>query len=324
MCKVKAGVPGNIYCNLPCYRLGMTSLSRKDWILLILLTLCWGVNWPVMKIGVHEFPPVSFRTLCMLGGLPVIWLAARLQGASLAVPPGKFGTVIKLAIPNMMIWHLLIIIGVSMLSSGRAAILGYTMPIWAVLSGLVFFGENITRAAWVGIACALAGALLLLSSEFMNLAGQPAGSLLALGAAAAWGYGTILMKRTKLDMPTISLTFWMLALATIVMATFALAVERSAWRAPNAVEWAAILYNALIIFGFAHVVWFKLARMLPPVASGLSVMMIPVLGVFSGAWLLGETPHWQDYAAMGLILAAMSSVLLKPRAASPIEVRRTK
>ena len=42
-------------------------------------------------------------------------------------------------------------------------------------------------------------------------------------------------------------------------------------------------------------------------------MMIPVLGVFSGAWLLGETPHWQDYAAMGLILAAMSTVLLKPR-----------
>jgi len=60
------------------------------------------------------------------------------------------------------------------------------------------------------------------------------------------------------------------------------------------------------------VVWFQLARTLPPIASSLSVMMIPVLGVFSGAWLLNETPHWQDYAAMLLILAAMSTVLLKP------------
>src|SRR3569623_527111 len=317
MCEVKAGAAGNAYCTLPCYRLGMTSLSRKDWTLLDLLTLSWGINWPIMKLGVRDFPPVTFRTLCMLGGLPGVWAAARMQGASLAIPRGKFGTVLKLAIPNMMVWHLLIIIGVSMLSSGRAAILGYTMPIWAVLSGLVFFGDNIARMAWIGIACALTGALLLLSSEFANLAGQPAGSLLALAAAAAWGYGTVLMKRTKLEMPTISLTFWMLALATAVMAAVALAFELGAWRAPHAAEWAAIAYNALIIFGFAHVVWFKLARTLPPVAAGLSGMMIPVLGVFSGAWMRGETPHWQDYAAMVLILMAMSTVLLKPRPASP-------
>ena len=38
-------------------------------------------------------------------------------------------------------------------------------------------------------------------------------------------------------------------------------------------------------------------------ASGLSVMMIPVLGVFSGMVVLGEQPHWQDYAALVLILA---------------------
>ena len=55
-----------------------------------------------------------------------------------------------------------------------------------------------------------------------------------------------------------------------------------------------------------------MARKLPPVASILSVMMIPVVGVFSGAWLLGETPGWQDYIATALILLSMSPVLLKP------------
>lgn len=112
-------------------------------------------------------------------------------------------------------------------------------------------------------------------------------------------------------MPTSAITFWMLAMATAGMLVAAFIVERDAWRMPDAATWAAIAYNAVIIFGFAHVVWFMLARSLPPVASSLSVMMIPVLGVFSGAWLLDETPHWQDYAAMLLILAAMCSVLLK-------------
>ena len=291
----------------------MNSLSRKDWILLALLTLSWGINWPIMKLGVRGFPPLSFRSISMIGGLPILWLAARMQGASLVIPRGQLREIIKLALPNIVVWHVLIILGVKMLSSGRAAILGYTMPVWAVLCGLVFFGERPTRAAWFGVGCALAGALLLMSSEFASLAGNPLGSMLALGAAAGWGYGTVLMKRSGINMPTISLTFWMLSLGSLTMGFTALLFESAQWHMPDALTWGAILYNAAIIFGFAHTVWFGLARRLPPIASSLSVMMIPVLGVFSGAWLLGETPHWQDYAAMILILIAMSTVLLKPR-----------
>ncbi len=59
----------------------------------------------------------------------------------------------------MMVWHFFVILGVKLLSSGRAAILGFTMPVRAVLSGLLFFRERVTPMAWLGVACALAGAL---------------------------------------------------------------------------------------------------------------------------------------------------------------------
>ena len=293
----------------------MHQMTRKDFVLLAFLILFWGLNWPVMKMSVREFPPLTFRTLSMIGGLAVIGLVARLQGASLRIPAGSLMTVVKLAIPNMLLWHSFIIIGVKLLSSGRAAILGYTMPVWAVLSGLAFFGDRINGRALFGVGLAMAGAGLLLSSEFAHIAGQPIGTLFALVAAAAWGFGTMIMKRTKLDMPTISLTFWMLVLTTTVMALLSLVFERAQWHGPNAVEWGGIIYNAVIIFGYAHVVWFRLARLLPPVVSSLSVMFIPVLGTFAGAWMLGETPQWQDYVAMLLILASMSTVMFAPRKA---------
>ncbi|HVL75651.1 MAG TPA: DMT family transporter [Noviherbaspirillum sp.] len=291
----------------------MTALSRKDWILLALLTFFWGINWPIMKLGVTDYPPLTFRTLSMLGGLPVIWLAARLQGVSLAVPAGRVMEVVRLAVPNMLIWHVFMILGVSLLTSGRSAILGYTMPVWAVLFALLFFGERPTRPAWIGVGCAFAGALLLLSSEVAAFSGSPLGTLFALIAAAGWGYGTVAMRHSRIEMPTISLTFWMLGLTSVVMVLASWIFESARWTMPDGTTWAAIVYNALIVFGFAHVVWFQLARMLPPFISGLSVMMIPVLGVFSGAWWLNETLHWQDFAAMLLILVAMSTVLLKPR-----------
>lgn len=77
----------------------------------------------------------------------------------------------------------------------------------------------------------------------------------------------------------------------------------------------AILYNAVLIFGMAQPIWLVLARSLPPVASTLSVMLIPVLGTVSGAWWLNERLHWQDGAAMLLMLVAIASVLWPARAA---------
>ena len=51
---------------------------------------------------------------------------------------------------------------------------------------------------------------------------------------------------------------------------------------------AAIAYNAVLIFGLAQPVWLIMARNLPPIASSMSVMLIPVVGTIAGAWWLGE------------------------------------
>jgi len=287
------------------------SLDRRSILLLIILTIAWGINWPVMKLGVAQFPAMGFRLLCMAGGVAALGLALRLRGDSLRVPRELWGTVFRLAIPNMVIWHLFAICAVKMLSSGRAAILGYTMPVWAVVWGLALFRERISLSAWVGIACALAGTVLLLSGEIRALTGSPAGTLLMLVAAAGWGLGTQLMKRTQVDIPIGTLTFWMLVVTLPFLAAGSLLLE-SGWRMPTLTEWGAIGYNAVVVFAYCHLVWFGLARSLPPVVSSLSIMFIPVVGVFSGMWMLGEQPHWQDYAAIVLMFAAMSSVMLAP------------
>ena len=71
-----------------------------------------------------------------------------------------------------------------------------------------------------------------------------------------------------------------------------------------------------LVFGVSQLLWFRLATILPPVASSLSVMLIPVVGLFSGMLLLGEQPSWHDWAALGCVLAAIASVLLPARRAT--------
>lgn len=289
-------------------------LNRQQFILLVLLTLAWGLNWPVMKLGVADFPPLTFRAISIWLGVPVLGLAMVFLRVPFFVPRDKYRELFWLAFANMFVWHALIILAVKNLSSGRAAILGYTMPIFSALLGAWFFGTRLKPRHWLGVAAAATGVALLLWYELTDLSGRPLGVLCALVAAATWAFGTQQLRKTTIAAATLTLSFWMTVMTAAVLSVLGLAFEQPQWKAPSPLTWAAIAYNAVLIFGFAHAAWFSLARSLPPVASTLSVMMIPILGVFAGAIGLGEVLHWQDWAAVVLMVVAIASVLAPGRA----------
>lgn len=291
----------------------MHSLSRQQLVGLILITLVWGINWPVMKMGVTDYPPLTFRVISMWLGLPVMALGLVLTRAPFRIPRVHWRELFWLAVFNMFIWHALIIIAVKSLSSGRAAILGYSMPIFSAVLGALMFGNRLAPRAWTGVAAAALGVVLLLWHEVTNLAGRPLGVLYALISAMAWALGVHLMRRTTLTVPTLTISFWMTLMTAMVMTVLSLLFEQAQWKVPPPATWGAIAFNAVLIFGVVQTLWLSLARNLTPVASTLSVMMIPILGVFSGAWWLGEVLHWQDWAAVLLMVLAIGSVLLPAR-----------
>ena len=297
----------------------MHKLSSRQWLVLVLLTIVWGINWPIMKLGVTGFPPLTFRMMCLWLGTPVLGLALLAIRVPLRIPREHWRELLVLAVFNMFIWHGLIIIAVQSLSSGRSAILGYTMPIFSAVLGAVFFGDRLAKRSWIGVGAAAVGVTLLLWHEFTHLSGRPLGVLLALIAASTWALGTQLLRRTQMPVPTLAISFWMTAMTAVVMTVLAVVFERHRWVAPSSTHWGSIVFNAVLVFGFAHAAWFYLARSLPPVASTLSVMLIPVVGVFSGALWLGEVLHWQDWAAVVLMVTSIAAVLWPKRPAPAVD-----
>ncbi len=287
----------------------MPALSRRQLVLLALLTLVWGLNWPIMKLGVADVPPLTFRMASLWLGLPVLGLVLVQQGAPFAIARAHWPRVLLLAATNMVAWHVLMILAIPRLSSGRAAILGYTMPIFSALLGSVLFGDRLGARAWAGVAAAALGVVLLLWHEVGMLGASSLGVGLMLTSAAFWALGTQLLRRVQLPVPLLTLSFWMVAITCAVLTLLAVAFEHQAWHRPGAPALLAIVYNGLLALGFAQTAWFFLARTLPPVASTLSVMLIPVIGVFSGALWLSEVLRWQDWAAVGLMALAIASVL---------------
>jgi drug/metabolite transporter (DMT)-like permease len=290
----------------------MTTLNRRQLSGLILLTLMWGVNWPVMKLSLREVGPLHFRALTMLLGALTLAFYFHLRGLRL-LPRGarEWRDVVVLGLPNILGWHVLSIIGVTQLPAGRAATLGFTMPVWAVLLGVLCYRERLTWRLLLAVAAVLAGITLLLWKELAHLAGHPSGILWMQGASFCWALGTIWIRRAHLTLPPQSLVVWMMALSVVLIALMAAVLEPAQqWRLSAGV-WISLAWAVLINYGAAQVIWFDLARTLPPATSAMSVMAVPLVGTLSAPLIIGEWPNWQDLAAMLCVVAAIGAVLLR-------------
>ena len=290
------------------------SLSRQQLIGLVLLTLMWGINWPVMKLSLRELGPLHFRAVTMSLGALGLFLFFRWQGLRMWPRGGaEWRQVVWLGLPNILGWHALSIYGLAHLPAGRAAVLGFTMPVWTVALGVLFYGERLSGRLLLAVAAVLVGITLLLWNELAQLAGQPAGIAWMQGAALAWALGTVWMRRATLSLPAETLVVWMMALSALVLAVLAALLEpASAWRFSPAV-WLSLVWAVLINYGAAQVIWFRLARALPPSTSAMSVMAVPLIGTLSAPLIVGEWPQWQDLAAMACVVVAIGAVLLPRR-----------
>ncbi len=287
--------------------------NRRQLAALVALTLVWGVNWPMMKFSLRELSPLFFRAATMSGGalLLLAWYASR--GVSMRLPRAMVVPVLLLALPNIFGWHLFSILGVQELASGRAATLGFTMPIWTVLLAAAFFGQPLSRRALLAMAGAAAAVALLVAHEITAISGRPLGVLWMQLAALSWALGTILMRRSQLPLATEAITVWMMLLSSLGFWLLAPLLEPwPAWQFSPGM-WAALAWGAAVNYGVAQVIWFGLARALPPQASTFAIMAVPLVGTASAALVVGEVPGPLDWAAAACIMAAIASALLPAR-----------
>jgi drug/metabolite transporter (DMT)-like permease len=281
------------------------------WVL-VALTLGWGFNWPMIKLALTEMPLLSFRSVCLLGGATGLFAIAASAGLRLRPPRGQWGRLLSIALFNITLWNVCVVYGISYMTSGRAAILAYTMPVWSVPLSAWLLHERITARRVLGVGLGMVAMLLLLSSELQAVQAAPKGTLLMMGAALSWAIGTVLMKRYPVDLPVASLTAWQLLLGGIPIYAGALAFEMHSLHPLTLWPAVALIYNVLIAFVFCHWAWYKIVTTVPVGVSSLSSLMTPVVGVFSGMLVLSELPHWQDFAALGLVLLALATVMLPP------------
>ena len=285
------------------------------------LTLVWGCNWPILKIGVTELAPLTFRAITLPFAAIGLLAVAYFSGDSIRIPRAWWPRVAMLAMLNIAGWNGFVLFGVQQLPAGRSAILAYTMPLWATAIATVVVHEPLDRRKIVGLLLGVTGMALLIGEELRVLSSNPFGVAMILAAAIVWALGTVYLRKWNPPLPQNTLTGWMMVvgwLPILVLAPFfdprSLGDELASLSARG---WFAILYNIFLAGTVAHWAWFHLARTLPVAVSSLSSLPVPVVGVFSGILVLGESPGAQEWVALALVVVALFVVLWRPQEKRP-------
>jgi drug/metabolite transporter (DMT)-like permease len=207
---------------------------------------------------------------------------------------------------NITGWHILSAHGIARMQAGRAAIIAYTMPMWAILLSRLMLRERLTCMRLCALALGFGGLFLLLWPDLKAVKAAPAGALFMLGAAFCWAAGTVLVKYYQWHMPGTLVVGWQLLIGGIPVVFGAFLLEPVA--AIFAISWKALLTLIFLVsfpIIFCHWAFFMVVQIFQANVAALSTLSIPVIGVFSSAILLGEPLNIHELTALVLVVASL-------------------
>jgi drug/metabolite transporter (DMT)-like permease len=290
------------------------TLPQIGFVLLIFLSVFWGSNWPMMKVGLREIPVWTFRSLCLfLGGFGFLFMA-KANGLMLTIPRSELWPLILVSLLNITGWHLCSAYGLLYMDAGRAVIIGYTMPVWASILGTFVLGERLTLARLIGLLLGIAGLLILIGSDIKALGTAPLGAIFMLGAAVTWAGGTVFLKYFRWTMPITVIAGWQLILGGIPVIIGAFILEpmtvllQVSWQAALATGYVILIGNI-----FCFWAWVKVVNLFPASVASIGTLAIPVIGVLSSALFLGDPVSFREIAALILVVIALSIVMIRPK-----------
>ena len=291
----------------------MPTVPARSLLLVPLLGLLWGFNWPAVRISLTEIAPWTLRAGGMtFAGLALVAVALA-SGISLRVPAAHWPRLVVAGILSIAAFNILLAFAQLMAPTSRAAILTFTMPVWATLMAWPVLGERFDRPRLIGLGLGIAG-LLCLGLPLIKAGQVSPGLALAVLASVSWALGTIVTKRWPVGAPTLTIAAWQLliggAAAGIGMLVFEGLPVPKALSPPVAV---ALTFHILGAQALAYFLWFTVIARLPAGIASLGTLMVPAVGALGSVLLLGERPAASDWLGLVLVIAASGAILVSPK-----------
>jgi drug/metabolite transporter (DMT)-like permease len=285
--------------------------TRTDWLLLLALGIMWGTSYAFIKLGVETLP-----TFTLIGTRLAIGLALLVTVVVVAreapPPPGRiYLHLAVMAAINIVIPFTLITWAEQSVDSSIAAVLNGAVPlIVIVLAALTFHDEPITLNRLAGVIVGYVGVIVLVAPGLAAAAGgsEVNGEIALLGSTVAYAIGAVYARRNIKGLRPMIPAVFQVGFAFVMVGILALATEN-----PFAVQWTtnavvAVVWLGLLGSGLAYLLMFRLLSRIGATATSQLAYLLPVVGIITGALMLGESVDFPILIGTALILAGVTLV----------------
>ena len=255
-------------------------MTRKDGLLALLVVVVWGLNIVVIKLGLHNMPPLMLAGLrFLLVAFPAIFFVARpkipfklLLGYGLTISFGQFAFLfcaIKFGMP-----------------AGLASLVLQAQAFFTIILGAFVFGERLQGKQLAGITLAVFGVLVLIEASLNGQHVALLGFMLTLAAGLSWACGNIFNKLIMQHeaRPAVMLN----SLVDIDMTTI-----------------LSLVYLAFVATIVGYGIWGSLLGRYETWRVAPLSLLVPVVGLASAAILLDETLSALQLLGAVLIMAGL-------------------
>ncbi|PZP26759.1 EamA family transporter [Pseudomonas kuykendallii] len=259
-------------------------MSPKDLLLALVVIIVWGLNFVVIKVGLHGLPPMLLGALrFMLAAFPAVFFIKRPQiplrwllAYGLTISLGQFAFLFSAMYVGM--------------PAGLASLVLQSQAFFTLFFAALFLSERIRPANLVGLVVA-AGGLILIGAEgdrSMTLAGF----VLTIAAASMWALGNIVTRKVgKVNL--VGLVVWGSLIPPLPFFALSWMLEgpQTIEAALRGISLDSILALVYLAFGatiLGYGLWSRLLSRYPTGQVAPFSLLVPVIGLSSSAWLLGE------------------------------------
>lgn len=282
-------------------------MNQKNILLALLVALIWGVNFPIIKIGLEELPPFLFSAL---------------RFAIVAIPAVFF-----IPFPKTSIWNVLgvgIILGIFKFallffamkadaSAGLSSLVLQAQVFFTIFLSVLIFKEDISKNQFLGIFIASIG----FSIFFFNASGSITilGLTLILLAAFFWAISNIIMKNVK-DVNLLHFMVWVCLIPPLPLLALSYFTETKdtigVLLNTSFVTWFSLAYVSYISTLIAFALWGYLLKNNKAAAVTPFALLIPIVGIIASNIVLGESlSSLELFASFIIMLGLLVCVLGK-------------
>ncbi|MDR2113050.1 MAG: DMT family transporter [Candidatus Accumulibacter sp.] len=295
--------------------------ERKKTILaecmLLLVTVMWGMNPPVIKLGLQYLPPLPYNVARMLVGSIVAVLVLWLSGRYRRPTRKDLWLFARASLFGFFVFQILYAEGIDRTTSGNAAFMSCLLPLFVLLLNRLYGFDTINRAVLIGIACSIAGIVLIAlgAGRELSVAGKHLlGALLVLGAQGGYAYYTVFSRELLDRYSTYQVTASLMLITTALMVAVSLpAMYAVAWPDLPIQAWGSIAFSGVFGLCLGNFLWIWGAGAIGTARASVFNNLTPVFAVITAYFLLGETFGALQTVGAALVLGGVYVTRLRNR-----------